>query len=133
MLKQGNVFEKTPHLRFWTFLSEDTTCGILKHLPLTGKPTRIAPLTTVGASITDAAVPSSDGSGPEEMKSSKRKEKKKRLSQRKTEISGRLKKSCTEHHLVSKAVVQNTTKMTFSLPEKTSYLAIVADAWCNDW
>lgn len=40
---------------------------------------RSAPLTTVGTPITDAAVPPSDGSGPEEveMKSSKREKKKK--------------------------------------------------------
>lgn len=95
---------------------------------------RSAPWTTVGAPITEAAVPPSDGSGPEEveMKSSKREEKK-ILSQRKTEVSDRLKKSHTEHHLVSKTVVQNTIKMLFSLPKKTSYLAIVTDAWCNDW
>lgn len=58
---------------------------------------------------------------------------KKRLSQRKTETSDRLKKSCTEHHLVSNTVVHNTIKIMFLLSEKTSYLSIVTDAWCNDW
>lgn len=82
---------------------------------------RSAPLTTVGAPITEEAVPLSDGSGPEEveMKSSKKKEKKTQPEENK--VYSRLKKSHTEYHLVSKTVVQNTTKITFSLPEKTSY------------
>lgn len=41
MLKQGNVFEKIPHLRFWSFFSEDTTCEILEHLPLIQKPKEV--------------------------------------------------------------------------------------------
>lgn len=89
----------------------------------------------MGTPITDAAVPPSDGSGPEEveMKSSKREKKKKDSALGKQRFQAGWKKSHTEHHLISKTVVQNTIKMMFSLPEKTSYLAIVTDAWCNDW
>lgn len=91
----------------------------------------------MGTPITDAVVTSSDRNGPEEieMKNSKREgEKKKKDSARgKQRFQAGWKKSHTENHLVSKSVVQNTIKMTLSLPEKTSYLAIVTDAWCNDW
>lgn len=91
----------------------------------------------MGTPITDAVVTSSDRNGPEEveMKNSKRegKKKKKDSARGKQRFQAGWKKSHTEHHLVSKSVVQNTIKMTLSLPEKTSYLAIVTDAWCNDW
>lgn len=130
MLKWGNVFEKILHLRFWSFFSEDTTREILKHLLSQGSQQKCS---------TDYSGSSHHRSSSTSLRwkwawrSKVQKRRKKRLSQRKTEVSGRLKKSHTEHHLVSKTVVQNTTKIMFSLPEKTSYLAIVTDAWCNDW
>lgn len=149
MLKWGNVFEKILHLRFWSIFWEDTTS---EHLPLTGKPTEAlhqlqkephhsCSNTSLGqewAWRSRDEKPKGGGGGGAENKDGKKKAFKNglvliSLPEENRGFRQARKNSHVEHCLVSKTVVQNTIKMNFLLPEKTSYLAIAKDTRCNDW
>lgn len=133
----GASFEKIPHLSIFPSQgSQQKHCINYRRSPITAAAT--PPLDRSGPDAVEMKSLKGGGGGGAENKDGKKKAFKNglvliSLPEENRGFRQARKNSHVEHCLVSKTVVQNTIKMKFLLPEKTSYLAIAKDTRCNDW